>query len=342
MSLDNDFELQPTAATAPPSVRPIVVVHQPSRMGMGLRIFGPPAMLILTALAIVSWKPGPPIIIKSPSSAQPEPSEKPLVVETVATSPLPPHSAPPATSTEPAILPATAVPILADRSAWGLPLPVPEPVPPGQPAAPPRPQPPPEVDRPRQVVTVIPPRVPTPVPKQAEPSDEPLPTAREALAEIADEAAQRKAEAARLNRVKPELLAQDREDAKQQRVHDEQLTAQATERERKPFHRDLAALLARAVSGPGLTQQIQRLCVRYQHTVADRATQNIDRFFNGPATRMNRDERVRTLRRLGLPEPSILNYLRLLDGSRMLQRGGPRDEHDAWFRAARQLLEVKP
>ena len=39
MSLDNDFELQPTAAPAANPDRPIVVVHQPSRMG--LRIFGP-------------------------------------------------------------------------------------------------------------------------------------------------------------------------------------------------------------------------------------------------------------------------------------------------------------
>ena len=160
------------------------------------------------------------------------------------------------------------------------------------------------------------------------PDTQPLPTQDQRHQDIQAEAAEKNAELKRLRDLKDR--AREVIDAESQaRVEDE----------RAAFRRDL--LEATKLSRREAATQIDDLCNRYGRNYSDEL-QNKARHHLRYAGKMSSVDKVRMLRKLGVPEPRLLDFLANEIHRSINSRNGPKDSSDVLIDAAKQLLNIKP
>ena len=160
------------------------------------------------------------------------------------------------------------------------------------------------------------------------PDTQPLPTQDQRHQDIQAEAAEKNAELKRLRDLKDR--AREVIDAESQaRVEDE----------RAAFRRDL--LEATKLSRREAATQIDDLCNRYGRNYSDEL-QNKARHHLRYAGKMSSVDKVRMLRKLGVPEPRLLDFLANEICRSINSRNGPKDSSDVLIDAAKQLLNIKP
>jgi hypothetical protein len=153
----------------------------------------------------------------------------------------------------------------------------------------------------------------------------PSPTREQMLESLKAEAAEKKAELNQLRDMK--VHAQDAIAAEAQ---------ERTEEERVVFRRELAQLL-RSV-GKKTGTQIDELCDKFGRNYDPEPLREALKRTYG---RIGREEKVRLLRRYGVPEAGILDFL-AHDLHRYINtRKGPRDPNEVRVNAAKQLLSIK-
>jgi hypothetical protein len=174
---------------------------------------------------------------------------------------------------------------------------------------------------------------PRPSPKAAEPEpipadDQPLPDKTKLMQEIAEEAAQKKAEMRQLNDMKDR--AREVVDAESlRRIEDDRVT----------FRRELGEILK--TGGKEAGQQIDDLCNKYGRNYDDAIRGRVTYLLRHSTGRVTKDARVRQFRAFGVPEPGILDYLANELHHLVNTRNGPRTPDDVRVSAARQLLGIR-
>jgi hypothetical protein len=148
--------------------------------------------------------------------------------------------------------------------------------------------------------------------------------------EIMDEAEQKRAEQANLQR-EVEMSKAQEFFGMLRRAH----------LERGPFHDELRRVLRELGKEAG--PEINNLCERYGRTTHPDIEKVVTHSLNRSGAGLNRDVKIRTLRRQGLPEPMILDVLaNELDLQIRGRRGGPKDRNGVRVEAARILLKYPP
>jgi hypothetical protein len=139
---------------------------------------------------------------------------------------------------------------------------------------------------------------------------------------------------------KPRLLEKDRRLAEEIRaVHLVEVQRQA-EAKRVAFHAELRKLVA--ALGDRAGPQINGLCEKYGRVTMPEIFEAVQTRLRRTSTGLGRRDKVEMMRRLGLPEPLILDAL-TRDASRFLRtRGGPRNMDEVRALAGRQLLAIPP
>lgn len=112
---------------------------------------------------------------------------------------------------------------------------------------------------------------------------------------------------------------------------------------RDEFHRKLRHLLAqRDLPRDRMAREIQLLRTAHLFDVTDEVRKAAGRVLTDSGARRGPSQSsaqiVKSLRRLGVPEPVVLEFLFSREVKTVGSRSGPRDVHDAWIKAARDLL----
>jgi hypothetical protein len=329
--LDNpEFAVDEPAPDSPPPAgpKPVVVIQYRDR---GLRsILLPPALILLTAVAILGYREQTPdwrglrpganaAPAARPSPEPPAPAPAPIVVR-VEPRPTPP---PPVEATPP---PATAPEEVAR----------PEPAAP-EPAAIGFDPPPAEAE------------LPLPgEPKRSEAVAE-QPRDRDAAgsgrdadrawADIRREAGRKKAEQARLEALKLRAPQIVRRELQQQAAERFFRARDAADADRAAFRAELLTVLQ--AQGDRAAPRIRAQCDRYGRDVLpevrDRASLALKKI-----PRADRVAQIEVSRRYGLPEALILEMLAQQEARNIVARNGPRDRDEALVRSARLLVAVPP
>ena len=215
--------------------------------------------------------------------------------------------------------------------------PAPEPViplpNPAEPAAAPEPEP-------VEVATTRP--LPLPEPEPAEPFIRPAPpepiSKAEALAGIAREAAQLRAERHLEDGLKARAAAREQAETHRRQAEQARRALHFVEDDRHLFREDLARLLARG--GDRQAQQIEDLCKRRSVSMPPELRRAFDQARVSVSAKLDRRDRVELYRRRGVPEETILFELANQELASVGLRHGPRNRDAALVRGARRLLEV--
>ncbi len=110
--------------------------------------------------------------------------------------------------------------------------------------------------------------------------------------------------------------------------------------ERLQFHDDLRRLLR--AEGEGAGDEIKALCEKYGRDTLPGLEKAVALVRSRTAAKLNRGDTIELMRRYGMPETIIFDYLaNELDHYRNM-RGGPRDRNEVRVRAARLLLTYPP
>jgi hypothetical protein len=163
---------------------------------------------------------------------------------------------------------------------------------------------------------------------------------QKALDAIRAESVRRRAEIARLERIKARQPENDRRRARLIRAEKLERARREAKAARRPFLEGLAEM----VRIPGwqradkIYAHMNANMVEIDQVVADELAKDLMRWEG----RINRRERVALFRSHGIPEALILEYLWNKEKRRIPERGGPRDEAEALVLAARQLLAMQP
>ena len=156
----------------------------------------------------------------------------------------------------------------------------------------------------------------------------PTPTRDQLLGDIEAEAAEKKAELQQLRDMKDQA--------------GDAITAEArarTEDDRVLFRRELAEAIK--IGGKKASLEIDELCNKYGRNYDPALRARVSAVLARSAGKLQRDAKVRLLRRFGVPEPGILDFL-ANDIHRLINtRNGPRDTHEVRINAARTLLSIK-
>jgi hypothetical protein len=150
-------------------------------------------------------------------------------------------------------------------------------------------------------------------------------------------------EAARLRNLeawKPRLLENDRKLGEEIRAVQLVEIRRLAESKRAAFHAELRKLVVELGDRAG--PQINNLCEKYGRVTMPEVYDAVQTRLRRSSKRLGRREKVEMMRRLGLPEPIILDAL-TRDASRSLKtRGGPRNMDEVRALAGRLLLAIPP
>ena len=153
------------------------------------------------------------------------------------------------------------------------------------------------------------------------------PTKDDILNEIRREAAEKEAERQRLDDLKPQAKAL--------------VLAESIERaqsDRQPFHDSLKQMIQ--TNDPELYLMVDNLCNRYGRSLNDELKA---RYFKAQRLfpkRMTKQAEVLAMRKLGLPEPMILDFLVNKSLKTINSRSGPANAREAVIAASKQLLAI--
>ena len=381
---ENPTQVTRTDDEQEPNAAPTIVVIKSNGRSLSSMLL-PPAVIMILALAILSYQKQTPIRSLStvPTAApnprpsakiddQAKPAEAPAIVARLESRAV--HVPPPAlpeglapvptslnrSDTDPAsgrgetksdpTRPREVDPLLARRLAMRTPLPGEDP--PSDESAPspegtkpeevplpeldPLPLVPPDDTKPAGVLPQespapdpAPAPSPAPVPKpapapKAEPA-QPKVTKEQVEADIKREAAKKEQELREMEKIKPPRRIDQIEESRRE-----------AQQKRAPFHADLRKLIK--LSGKAAGPQIEALCDQYGRSspqeIRDAVTKTLKRTHGG----LSRQARVEMMRRLGLPEPNILEYFANDVYTTMNTPSGPKDPDEVWVYAARLLL----
>jgi hypothetical protein len=179
--------------------------------------------------------------------------------------------------------------------------------------------------------TAQPGAVPAPPPPAAPaaPGPQPPVSRQELLDSLRAEAAARKAQLDQLRDLKAQARASLSVES-QMRMEDARVS----------FRRELTQIVKSKSSTAG--QEIDALCDRYGRDYDDALRDQIGRQLARLNGRSGVQGKVQLLRRCGVPEPGILDYLaHELDRHYLHSRGGPSSHDDVRLMAARQLLLIR-
>ena len=154
------------------------------------------------------------------------------------------------------------------------------------------------------------------------------PTKDDILNEIRREAEEKEAERKRLADLKPQAKAL--------------MLAESIERaasDRQPFHDSLKALIQG--NDPDLYQMVDNLCNRYGRSLSDEMKVRYLKARKLFPNRMTKQAEVLAMRKLGLPEPMILDYLVNKALKTINGLSGPANEREAVIAASKQLLAIR-
>jgi hypothetical protein len=335
MSDDHDFAIDAEApepagdAAEMPQAPPLVVIEY--RRGLSAMLL-PPLLILLAAVVIGSYQRQTPIRPIVPASASPTPKApgRLIMVEGSGTG-------------------AVVEPIVArTEKRFGPPAPAVSPAPAPAPvtsADPPRPTPPAEASGPDLAAEAEGPPSPfvpdppreTPEAKPAPPAGppalaraeppEPLPTREQFEAGLRREAEQKKVEMQEMEELKFEA-----------RYREIQETYRKAQEDRIPFQKDLRFLVK--TLGKQAGRDINALCEQYGRVTAPEIRDAVTIALKRSPMRMTREAKVEMIRRLGLPEPMVLDYLAHELHNTINTRGGPRDQNEVRVRAAQLLLNI--
>ena len=112
---------------------------------------------------------------------------------------------------------------------------------------------------------------------------------------------------------------------------------------REDFHRELRRLLAkRDMPRDLMAKEIRSLRAAHRFQVSEEVRKAAGQVLadGGPkrGQSLSIPQTVKSLRRLGVPEPVVLEFIFSREAKTIGGRSGPRDVSDAWIRAARELL----
>jgi hypothetical protein len=188
-----------------------------------------------------------------------------------------------------------------------------------------------------------PPAAPAVPPEPAQPDQKQI-TAM-AWDAIRQEAAWQQAHRDWMERNKLPLAAQASREARQRAQAALDEARDWNNRARGSFRAELARLVsqgkARSRGDKELfIQWIEQLCQDFTQKIVPAMEDQVHNFLANKAMGMPRVQRVQWLRRLGWPEPLILDQIWTEEKGRILARNGPRDEAEAAYIAAVQLLNI--
>jgi|GEM_PF-5850991 len=109
--------------------------------------------------------------------------------------------------------------------------------------------------------------------------------------------------------------------------------------QRRDFHRELRNVLRRAHRDVDQTaREIQALGIQFRTPMNEETRQKARQVIRSQAPRLPLDRQILLFRRLGLPEPTILEYLVSNEVRNLGGRTGPRSAAEAWILSARRLI----
>ncbi len=166
-------------------------------------------------------------------------------------------------------------------------------------------------------------------PRPEEPKPEaPRPaTKKEIEDDIRREAARKEAERRAMQSIKPPTRRDQIDEARR-----------SAQRSRKPFHEDLRKLLKMAGRAAG--PQIESLCDQYGRTTLPEIREAVGTSLKRTHGGLSRQSKVEMMRRLGLPEPNILEFIANEVHHTLNMPSGPKDPDEVWVRSARILLAI--
>lgn len=165
-------------------------------------------------------------------------------------------------------------------------------------------------------------------PDRVPPSEQPIPTKDELIDAIRAEAAEKRAEQQNLLGMK-------------ERARDE-VASDAVDRvnaERVEFRQQLEEILTSESRTKG--QDIDELCDRFGRAYDPMIRKRAGYVLSHVSGRMSLQAKVKVLRRLGVPEPAVLDFLANELHRYVNSRNGPRDANDVRVSAANQLLSMR-
>jgi hypothetical protein len=161
------------------------------------------------------------------------------------------------------------------------------------------------------------------------PGDQPKMSKADVEADIEREAAEKRAERRPIAPEDPKSRLEELADAIT-RAHQQRVV----------FHAELDRLVT---SGPqqGTGAAIERLCAQYGRNPPAAIRKFVTHEVATSTVRMTTRDRVEMMRRFGIPEPSILDFLcQQVERRTLNARGGPKTQDDVRVRAAKQLLAI--
>jgi hypothetical protein len=166
------------------------------------------------------------------------------------------------------------------------------------------------------------------------------PPSEEALDRQQRDAERRLFDRAGLNEGRPDLLNTDPNDVGARRHDLYRAALRIASQDRQPFHDDLKKVLAelKLKAGP----EIQKLCTRYGRDTMPEIHGVMNRDLLGPSSRLSVGGRIERMRDWGVPETIVLDDLFESQKKRIGERGGPRNQSEAWVRAAWVLVKYPP
>jgi hypothetical protein len=159
--------------------------------------------------------------------------------------------------------------------------------------------------------------------------DEPRVTKEQILQGIRVEADQKIAEQKNIER-----------EMAQSKVREYYETFRRIQSERPTFHEELRKLLQ--ALGDNAGAEINSLCDRYGRSTLPEVRKVVVLALNRSAARLKREGKIELLRKHGVPEPVILDFIANEEHNNINRRGGPRDQNEVRARAARILLTFPP
>ena len=254
----------------------------------------------------------------APSSPAPSPLASTKVVARVKADPIPEPLIPFSDPVEPAASASASASAPASASAS---------------AAAPEPEP-----EPVEVATTR----PLPAPEPLEPFIQPMPpepiSKAEALAGIAREAAQLRAERHFEDGLKAQAAAREQAETRRRQAEQARRALHFVEDDRALFRQDLTHLLAGGGAQPA--KEIEALCRRRKASMPPEVRRAFEQARVSVSAKLDRRERVEFYRRRGIPEETILYELANMELANVGLRHGPRNRDAALVRGARRLLEV--
>ena len=142
-----------------------------------------------------------------------------------------------------------------------------------------------------------------------------------------------------------ELLKQAKQDELERRKTEiaEQVEAegrQRVENERADFRKALQEIVSGGGKDAG--EAIDALCAQFGRNYSEELKNRAYASLSHYKGKFTREEEIRMLRALGVPEPAILDFLANRLHRSMNSRNGPRNPNEVRLFAAKQLLRIKP